>query len=51
MAKVQKVFGFTSGKREMFGLEQEKSIKVKKVTKNLELIKRFHIFAPSKVRF
>ena len=51
IAKVQKVFGLTSGKGEKFGLGQEKSIKVKKVTKNLELIKRFHIFAPSKVRF
>ena len=50
-AKVQKVFGLTSGKREKFGLEQEKSIKVKKVTKYLELIERFHIFAPSKFLF
>jgi len=50
-AKVQKVFGLTSGKKKKFGLGQEKSIKVKKITKNLELIKRFHIFAPSKVRF
>jgi hypothetical protein len=46
-AKVQKVFGFTSGKGEKFGLGQEKSLKTKKVPKYLELIERFHIFAPS----
>jgi len=47
-AKVQKVFGFTSGKEEKFGLGQEKCPKIKKVPKYLELIERFHIFAPSK---
>jgi hypothetical protein len=51
IAKVQKVFGITSGKEEKFGLGQEKSPKIKKVPKYLELIERFHIFAPSKVRF
>ena len=49
-AKVQKVFGFTSGKGEKFGLGQEKSLKTKKVPKYLELIERFHIFAPSECR-
>jgi hypothetical protein len=51
VAKVQKVFGFTSGKEEKFGLWQEKCSKIKKVPKYLVLIKRFHIFVPSKVRF
>ena len=49
--KLQKVFGFTSGKGEKFGLGQEKSPKIKKVPKYLELIERFHIFAPSKHKF
>jgi hypothetical protein len=45
IAKVQKVFGFTSGKGEKFGLGQEKCPKIKKVPNYLELIERFHIFA------
>ena len=51
IAKLQKVFGFTSRKREKFGLGQEKSLKTKKVPKYLELIERFHIFAPSEQKF
>jgi len=50
-AKVQKVFGITRGKREKLGLGQEKSPKIKKVPKYLELIERFHIFAPSEQKF
>ncbi len=34
-----------------FGLGQEKSPKIKKVPKYLELIERFHIFAASKRKF
>jgi hypothetical protein len=49
--QLQKVFGFTSGKGEKFGLGQEKCPKIKKVPNYLELIKRFHIFAPSKRKF
>ena len=51
IAKVQKVLGLTSGKREKFGLGQEKCPKIKKVPNYLELIERFHIFAPSKRKF
>ena len=38
IAKVQKVFGLTSGKGEKFGLGQEKKHKTKKVPKYLEVI-------------
>jgi hypothetical protein len=48
LQKYKKFFGLTSGKGEKFGLGQEKSLKTKKVPKYLELIERFHIFAPSK---
>jgi hypothetical protein len=48
LQKYKKFFGLTSGKEEKFGLGQEKCPKIKKVPKYLELIERFHIFAPSK---
>ena len=51
IANILIVFGFTSGKGEKFGLGQEKSPKIKKEPKYLELIERFHIFAASKRKF